>query len=244
MGLEDDEFPFWAVTFTGRCELKPLPETNLAPKNGWLEYYFPIDEAYLQGRAVSFREGSFWECRYVPNISDDGELMISKVALLFPGQGSQYVKMMANVKDMPAVKDKRLAATVHHATFSCLACDSFDDSGWRFKARFLFYLVEINSFRTFCSLSCFSSPHVLYRRCWTKPTRCLISICWIFVLRDQKPNWRDLAAVRGGPKFSQEVWHGTTIMKKISLGTCLIYVHIQTFKQLYVYINHIYRFNI
>jgi len=27
------------------------------------------------------------------------------VALLFPGQGSQYVKMMANVKDMPAVKE-------------------------------------------------------------------------------------------------------------------------------------------
>lgn len=38
--------------------------------------------------------------------------------------------MMANVKDMPAVKDKRLAATVHHATSACLACDSFDDSGW------------------------------------------------------------------------------------------------------------------
>ena len=29
----------------------------------------------------------------------------SKVALLFPGQGSQYVKMMGNVKDMPAVKE-------------------------------------------------------------------------------------------------------------------------------------------
>merc|ERR1712032_1577168 len=27
------------------------------------------------------------------------------IALLFPGQGSQYVKMMANVKDMPAVKE-------------------------------------------------------------------------------------------------------------------------------------------
>ena len=36
-----------------------LPETNIAPKNGWLEYYFPIGEAYFQGRTVSFREGMF-----------------------------------------------------------------------------------------------------------------------------------------------------------------------------------------
>ena len=26
-----------------------LPETNIASKNGWLEYYFPIGEAYFQG---------------------------------------------------------------------------------------------------------------------------------------------------------------------------------------------------
>ena len=26
-----------------------LNETNIAPKNGWLEYYFPIGEAYFQG---------------------------------------------------------------------------------------------------------------------------------------------------------------------------------------------------
>ena len=25
------------------------PETNIAPENGWLEYYFPIGEAYFQG---------------------------------------------------------------------------------------------------------------------------------------------------------------------------------------------------
>ena len=25
-----------------------LPETNIAPKHGWLEYYFPIGEAYFQ----------------------------------------------------------------------------------------------------------------------------------------------------------------------------------------------------
>ena len=26
-----------------------LPETNIAPTNGWLEYYFPIGEACFQG---------------------------------------------------------------------------------------------------------------------------------------------------------------------------------------------------
>ena len=26
-----------------------LPETNIAPKNGWLECYFPIGKAYFQG---------------------------------------------------------------------------------------------------------------------------------------------------------------------------------------------------
>ena len=36
--------------------LNTLPETNIAPKNGWLEYYFPIGKAYFQGQAVSFRE--------------------------------------------------------------------------------------------------------------------------------------------------------------------------------------------
>ena len=34
-----------------------LPETNITPENGWLEYYFPIGKAYFQGRTVSFREG-------------------------------------------------------------------------------------------------------------------------------------------------------------------------------------------
>ena len=26
-----------------------LPETNIAPENGWLEYYFPIGKAHFQG---------------------------------------------------------------------------------------------------------------------------------------------------------------------------------------------------
>ena len=29
-----------------------LPKTNMAPTNGWLEYYFPIGEAYFQGRLL------------------------------------------------------------------------------------------------------------------------------------------------------------------------------------------------
>ena len=34
-----------------------LPETNIAPENGWLEHCFPFGRAYFQGRAVCFREG-------------------------------------------------------------------------------------------------------------------------------------------------------------------------------------------
>ena len=29
-----------------------LPETNIAPKNGWLEYYFPIGKVTFQGRLL------------------------------------------------------------------------------------------------------------------------------------------------------------------------------------------------
>ena len=29
--------------------LDTLPKTNIAPTNGWLEYYFPIGKAYFQG---------------------------------------------------------------------------------------------------------------------------------------------------------------------------------------------------
>ena len=39
-----------------------LPETNIAPKNGWLEYYFPIGDACSQGRFVSFRESALKIC--------------------------------------------------------------------------------------------------------------------------------------------------------------------------------------
>ena len=35
-----------------------LPKTNIAPENGWLEFYFLTGEACFQVRAVSFREGN------------------------------------------------------------------------------------------------------------------------------------------------------------------------------------------
>ena len=35
--------------FTSKNNSDTLPETNIAPENGWLEYYFPIGEAYFQG---------------------------------------------------------------------------------------------------------------------------------------------------------------------------------------------------
>ena len=35
--------------FATKKELVTLPETNITPENGWLEYYFPIGEAYFQG---------------------------------------------------------------------------------------------------------------------------------------------------------------------------------------------------
>ena len=35
-----------------------LPETNIAPENGWLEYEFPFGIAYFQWlNSMSFREG-------------------------------------------------------------------------------------------------------------------------------------------------------------------------------------------
>ncbi len=35
-----------------------LPETNMAPENGWLEDVFPIEMIPFQVRTVSFREGT------------------------------------------------------------------------------------------------------------------------------------------------------------------------------------------
>ena len=31
------------------AQVSTLPETNIAPKNGWLEYYFPINRPILRG---------------------------------------------------------------------------------------------------------------------------------------------------------------------------------------------------
>ena len=35
-----------------------LPETNLAPENGWLEDYFPFGGGPFSGAELSFREGN------------------------------------------------------------------------------------------------------------------------------------------------------------------------------------------
>ena len=43
--FENIDSPF----FKEVCSIT-LPETNIAPTNGWLEYYFPIGEAYFQGQ--------------------------------------------------------------------------------------------------------------------------------------------------------------------------------------------------
>ena len=34
----------------GYYPLTTLPESNIAPENGWLEYEFPFGMAYFQGR--------------------------------------------------------------------------------------------------------------------------------------------------------------------------------------------------
>ena len=34
-----------------------LPETNIAPKNGWLEYYFPCWEGLFLGSSCEFQGG-------------------------------------------------------------------------------------------------------------------------------------------------------------------------------------------
>ncbi len=38
-----------------------LPETNIAPENGWLGDYFPFEKNNFQGQAVSFRECNSFE---------------------------------------------------------------------------------------------------------------------------------------------------------------------------------------
>ena len=43
---------FFLIQLKSEPEDLILPETNIAPTNGWLEYYFPIGMAY-----VSFTEG-------------------------------------------------------------------------------------------------------------------------------------------------------------------------------------------
>ena len=48
----------YLIGYLDVCGSLTLPETHIAPKNGWLEYEFPFGMAYFQVRTVSFREGN------------------------------------------------------------------------------------------------------------------------------------------------------------------------------------------
>ncbi len=41
-------FLSWTLYCKSAALIITLPKTNIAPTNGWLEYYFPIGEAYFQ----------------------------------------------------------------------------------------------------------------------------------------------------------------------------------------------------
>ena len=47
--LKNQPHILYTLYIVGRYLLGTLPETNIAPRNGWLEYYFPIGQAYFQG---------------------------------------------------------------------------------------------------------------------------------------------------------------------------------------------------
>ena len=48
-GLLQNAYGFVIIDRTCLLQIYTFPETNMAPENGWLEYYFPIGEAYFQG---------------------------------------------------------------------------------------------------------------------------------------------------------------------------------------------------
>ncbi len=68
-----------------------LPETNIAPTNGWLEYYFPIGFLPIFRGYVSFREG---------NMVSSGAHLENK-----PGNPG-WVKVMKSVK--PDLSDAQM----------------------------------------------------------------------------------------------------------------------------------------
>ena len=73
-----------------------LPETNIAPENGWLEDEFPFGKSYFQGRTVSFREGiSTGRC----GLNFFKICQVLKVAQL------QVLGVLANDQDPNVLKD-------------------------------------------------------------------------------------------------------------------------------------------
>ena len=48
IAMVGDYFPIAGEWKANQPPLGTLPETNIAPENGWLEYYFPFGMDYFQ----------------------------------------------------------------------------------------------------------------------------------------------------------------------------------------------------
>ena len=59
----------YTITWILWVRMVTLPETNIAPENGWLEDEFPFRMIYFQVRTVSFREGTTIFAQQTPCLS-------------------------------------------------------------------------------------------------------------------------------------------------------------------------------
>ena len=74
-----------------------LPETNIAPKNGWLEYdpFLLGPSAYFQGRTVSFREGTITKKKFqVPQMEESWTLFSAILGVRFPLHMPTYIQLI------------------------------------------------------------------------------------------------------------------------------------------------------
>ena len=97
-----------------------LPETNIAPKNGWLEYYFPIGEAYFQGRTVSFREGKTNSCTK-PTLSCESQTSSLSPRFqptnILKSRGFSNQKILKQ-RHFPPPKDKETAIPINQCSMA------------------------------------------------------------------------------------------------------------------------------
>ncbi len=87
---------------THPCFPITLPETNIAPESGWLEYYFPIGfrPIFRCKLAVSFREGSWW-LSHPPCWNHPGQKIFGpKLDHLTEGRGEQR-----KIKPQPTIAE-------------------------------------------------------------------------------------------------------------------------------------------